>query len=732
MSEGEAAICVSPDADELQRFAADELRGYLKRLFGVDAKTVVGPEARAKHRFVLGLSSDALVRQAAKGLPELSSQGHLVRRVSESTMVLAGGSSAATAWAVYELVERYGVRYLLHEDVFPQEPGPFRLPKVDETFEPVQKLRSWRQFNDLPTGPAMWSLQQQRLFIGQLFKLKFNGIYLCLWPHHPFVDYEVQGIRRQSACLLFGQKIPIDSENIGREHLLEAPYLNNPELMGIEDFPDLLAAGKRLVHDLIDCARRLGMQTDLSVQPLTFPREFRSLLENPAERIQLGDLVVAERGPLASPNHTGLVRAKIAAYLEEYGEVDELVLHMPEHPQADRTFQQCWDLLAAKYGLEPEFNSAELLGRAQRDYLNHGGPERAEREFKSTVSMLQFFDEFFAVNDLLQQAAAKDVKVGFSVGTSAVQTYPFIDRVLWPGAILDTNLEYTSSRAVRKLDSMEDVDASKVPVSLTVTLQDDNVGSLPQVATDSIHVLLQTMHRLGWRGYRTRYWPVGDLDPAVAYLARASWDAAVTPHAAYRDHVAHVYGEDSVEPFRQVMRMLEDATVILDLNFMGLLFPVLGTMTKYVTAKVPMAQGLFHVRAIYEQAHRTLERLTALPGPPGRRANLDYWTGRLGFSVHVLREVELLCEGAVEVLEVKAALESADRQSAGEHAARARESYRRAIEEGKAAVSAAAANVRDDSDRASLAAYYHFLVREVLRTSEEYLEAADQPEGGKE
>ena len=37
-------------------------------------------------------------------------------------MILAGGSPVATMWAGYELVERYGVRYLLGGDVYP-EPG---------------------------------------------------------------------------------------------------------------------------------------------------------------------------------------------------------------------------------------------------------------------------------------------------------------------------------------------------------------------------------------------------------------------------------------------------------------------------------------------------------------------------------------------------------------------------------------------------------------------------------
>ena len=728
MSEADVGICVSPAADELQELAASELRRYLKRLFNVNAKITVGSGAASKARFVLGLAADPLVLKASGGLPRLSAQGHVVRRTSENTVVLAGGSGAAVAWAVYELVERYGVRYLLHEDVFPDAPGPFNLPDVDATFEPVQKLRSWRQFNDLPTGPAMWSLEQQRSFIKQVFKLKFNGVYFCLWPHQPFVDYEASGIRRQSACMLFGQKIPIDNETIGREHLPDVPYLNNPAFLGIKDFPEMLAAGKRLIHSMIEYAKGLGMQTAIAIQPLTFPWEFGRLLEDQSGRIQLGDLVISETGRLTNPNHTELIRAKMQAYLKEYGEVDELMLHLPEHPQAERNFRQCWRELAEKYELEPEFRIDEFLARVQSNYLTSGGPERAEREFKSAVAMLHFFDRFFAGNDLLEQAAAQEVSVGLSLGTGAVETFPFLDRVLWPGATVDTNLDYTSSRAVRKIHNMEAIDASKVPAALIITLQDDNVGSVPQVATESIHVLMQAMSRLGWRGYYTRYWPISDLDPTVAYMARASWDASVTPRAAYRDHFGHVYGRASAESFCQVMRMLEDATVLLDVSI-SLLFPVLGIMTRFIESDHVMPEVLFHVRATYEQARRVLERLRDLPGPSARGSNLAHWISRLDFSIHALREVELLCEGGLEVHAAKAAAESGDGNAASEHLARARDVYSRAVAEGGAAMEATAGSVRDDSDRATLAAYYHFLVREVKQMTEGFIRSVESEQG---
>ncbi len=686
------------------------------------ARVTAEPDPRAAFCFVLGLDSDPRVQRCAKTQPELSDQGHLVRRVTSDTMLLAGGSPAAVAWSVYELVERYGVRYLLHEDVLPQQPRPFHLPDVDVTCEPAQRLRSWRLINDLPTAPGLWSLDQHRAFITQLFKLKFNGLLFAIWSHHPYIDYEVCGIAKQTACLMFGEKIPIDQDNIGREHLVKAPYLTNPEYVGIEDGPALTAAGMRMLRTVIGEAKRFGMHTAISFSPFEFPLEFRPLLEKPSGRMSGWDMAVSEMGDLTSANHMALIHAKIEAYLTTWGEVDEFILSMPENDAADRMFAPCWERLAAKYRLEPEFDMGRLLAAARRDHLVVNGPARAERKLKSTISMLHFYDVLFAGNDLLERAAAQGVQMGAGIETP---TIPFLDRVLWPEASALMLLCYTASRSVHRLHDMEIIDASKVPTSLILTLQDDNRGSLPMVSTENNHILLQAMHRLGWRGYHTRYWPIGDLDPAVAHLARASWDVSVTPRQAYADHFERVYGEASVEPFVQVMRMLEDATVLVDVDFHIIFFAVQRVMDKFIKSDKPMAEGMFHIRAIYEQAHRMLEGLRELPGPPARHGNLAYWISRLVFSIHAFREAELLSEGGTAVHAAIAAGRSNDSATASWQMSHARECYEQAIREGEAAVRTIAGEVRDDSDRSTLAAYYHYFVREVRQGAESFLRTAE-------
>lgn len=717
MSSRSVVICVSPEAGDLENFAAQELQGYLEMLFGVSTEIATAPGDAAHVRFVLGLKGQAHVERAAGGIPDLGEQGHFLRRVASDTMVLAGGSPAALCWAVYELVERYGVRYLLHEDVFPETAGAFHLPAIDDILEPIQRTRVWRLIRENPIGSGAWSLGDQKAVMNQVFKLKFNAVSLGFAASCPVIEYEVGGVRRTTAAMGYGLGVPIDEDTIGLEHLVglyrdDAPYLAMPEFVGAESFAEMRDALRHLMHGMIDHAKELGMRTMLGLNPLEFPVEFRPLLENPSRKhIQLGDLTCCEQGDLMNPNHVALVRAKFEAYLDEYGHVDQLGFGFPEFPQAEGSFRQCYRDLSEKYGFRGCHDLDKLLASTREALLMTGEQERAERSFKSSIVMLDFYDRFFARTGLLRRMADLNIRPCLGISTHGSQeTLNFIDRVLPEGAALAVG-DYASSRLVRKLHYLEAIDASRIPVFAIVTLQDDNIGAQPQITTENMHILLQAAHRLGWEGFHTRFWPIGDLDPMIAYLAKASWDVSVTPREACEDHFRHVYGEASVEPLCQTMRLLEDATTLLEVEPGGNLFPVPGIMRYHVTADSPAPGLLSHVRALYEEVRRILERVRDLPGSAVRASNLDYRISRMTFAEKVLNEIDLLHKAGIEVHQ--AARECADADASGKHVARARELEDRAIAAGEAAVRAAASEVRDSSDRGGVAAYYHLLVREV-------------------
>lgn len=710
---GGVALELDPGTAAVVRRAAADLEAYARQLFGP------GPAAT----LVLGTVAERHVARALGRPVRLSDQGFALRRTAPDTLVLAGGSAPAAAWAAYELAERWGVRYLLHGDVVPARPEAPPAPDLDEVHEPRLRLRSWRQFNDLPTGPALWTLDQQRAFLRQVFKLKYNGVYLSLWPQQPFLALAVGGIRQQTGTLLFGQRIPIDAETPSRQHLPAGmAVLDHPDLFACRTFAERHRAGGRLLAGILDEARSYGMHTAIHIQPLEFPAEFAPLLQEPTGGIQLGSLTTAERGDLTGAGHLALVRATLEAWLEQWGDrIDELSLHLPEHPHAEARFEACWGDLDARYGLEAAAPLSSLRAQAEGNDLIPGGRARAVREFRSGIAMLHFFDRFFAGNDLLARARARRVDLHLGLGGNCEPLFPVLERVLWPGAGINTSLGYTASRAVRAMACMERLDASRVPATLILTFQDDNVGWLPQVASGSHDLLLAEARRLGWRGFCTRHWPIGDLDAAATFAARAAWDEAATPAAVWEDHGRRVFGPEVAADVARVFRLLQEATVILDLDYLSLFFPVLGILRPTLSAEAPMPEGLFHLRAQYAEAARILARLEPRVTAAAGRRELAYWQGRLTFAIEALREKELLHEGGMR----RAAAKAAPAGQAAGLRAQADALYGQAVAAGQRALAAAAAHVRDEADATSAVAYYHFFVREV-RDEARRLAAADR------
>ena len=195
-------------------------------------------------------------------------------------------------------------------------------------------------------------------------------------------------------------------------------------------------------------------------------------------------------------------------------------------------------------------------------------------------------------------------------------------------------IDYTASRQLRQRDLLRQVPHKHVPASLIFTLADDNVGVLPQLATGSLHTLMGELRENGWAGFYTRYWTVGDLDPTVHYLARASWDASVTPRKAYVDQVEHICGRDAVQPALEAFTLIEKITLGLDQHGLGFGFPVPGMMTKHYNGG-GLSAAIKQDRELYRQALKQMEQAQQGSRPEGR-AYIDYFVGRLGFAVGYL------------------------------------------------------------------------------------------------
>ena len=189
-------IVTGPEAPALERFAAEELQRYLRLLYGPTVPIVTERAGDTTPAVLVGspeTNPAVAISGLAQGWPATSDQGIVLRgNAAAGTWAVGGGSPVATTWAVYDLVERLGVRYLLSGDVFPDDAGPLRIPDLDVHVEPVFTERIWRLMNDEPHGPEMWSLAECRRVIDQIAKMKMNGNFRLhmeirdVPPHRPF------------------------------------------------------------------------------------------------------------------------------------------------------------------------------------------------------------------------------------------------------------------------------------------------------------------------------------------------------------------------------------------------------------------------------------------------------------------------------------------------------------------------------------------------------------------
>jgi hypothetical protein len=623
----DVAILLTPSATPLERLAAEELKRYIGELFGLEA--TVG-DASASTNCVFRL----LVLDSSEGGDQ-----RILLRPEEDGLLIGGGSPRAVLWGVYELVERWGVRYLTSGDVLPKEPGSFRVPETEIKLEPNMRTRCWRLVNDLADGPVSWSLEENRRFLRQIAKMKYSRVFLSFWPCQPFVHYSFQGMAKPPPVFNFGERYPIDDDTIGREKFGEMTVFTNPDFVGVHSAEEFVERATHLAKGILAEAKRLGMETGLAIQPFDWPKEFMEVLPGSEPVHQLGNLTA---GPgkdqsMDDPLLREMIATIVRAYIETYPEADFIHIGVPEHRGWTEQAEEAYNTLDAAFGLSELATYEDLCTRARSRSSFPGGGARVEAMLKGDLASLAFFDSLLRERNLLARPdGSGEVKLVYN-GLVA-ELFPLLAKMAPPEGEVLSFIDYTASRQLKQRDLLRQKPPEGFPANLIFTLADDNVGVLPQLATGSLHEIMGELRASGWSGFYTRYWTVGDLMPTIHYLAKASWDANVTPESAYRDLVTHIAGPDSVAPTLKALATIEAITIGLDQYGLGFGFPVPSMMTKHYDAG-GLSDDIKADHGRYREALADLRAAREKSAAPGR-GFLDYLIGRLVFAVRYLDAAE--------------------------------------------------------------------------------------------
>jgi hypothetical protein len=528
----------------------------------------------------------------------------------------------------------------------------FRLPELNVVMEPLFRVRAHPTIQDFAASGESWGVADFRPLIDQLAKLKFSRLNIYAFGWQPFLDWECKGIRRRSAWLWYDYRYRITPDMVGRELFGNAMEFWNPDLPLTSNYQELVKAGERLVHNLMKHAHGRGMECAIAAPATDFPPEFASLLKGAEQSHQLGGLTVVpgRETSLDDPKLFELSSAVLRATLNTYPEADIVQVGMPEFRQWVGEYEHAWQVLDAKYAISKALSLNDILSEAKRRRGPILGAERAANEVKGDIANLYFYDRLIRGSDLLKNSGRRDIR--FMYWGPSEELFPALDRILPNGWEMGTMPSNHPSDLLERIEVLKAL-PSQIPGVIDLTLDDDNIGVMPQLTTNSLHKILQVLKRNNWAGFVARERFPGDHDWPLAYLARAAWDSNITPDAVARDQLRAICGEGCVEDMLAAFHEVEAVTVALAPTAFA--FPadwppptsssMGGMLLKYWKAG-PMPAYMVEAREGYERALHAARRVEAKAPPAGRKF-VDFWVGRLEFSVHYAEAVQAVQRAAV-------------------------------------------------------------------------------------
>lgn len=643
-------VVIGPASPDLERFAAGELCEYLAKLFGIQSFPARDLSPDATMAFLVGSpETNPRVRQALarRGLPPLTDQGILLQRTEyqgRPVLVVGGGSPRATLWAVYELVERWGVRYLVDRDVLPER-TKFSVPNLNVVMEPLLRVRAHPTIQDFANSGESWGMADFRVLIDQLAKLKFTRMNIYPFAYQPYLHYEMKGIKRRSAWLWYNFHYPITDDMVGREVFGDLPEFWNPDLPLNGSYEELIAAGERQVHNLIEHAHRRGMECSLYADLTQFPPEFAPLLKGAQKVRQLGELLVVP-GPetaVDDPQYSELCRTVLRATINTYPEADLVTLGMPEWRQWTRVYEEAWRTLDSKYRIGSMSSLNDILDAAEhRKWPRPRGAEKALDEAKGDLASLVFYDRLLRGSELLQTTLRPDMK--FMWWGPAEELWPLLGRILPRGTEVGVMPDNFQTHLLKRREIFSRFPTQEVVGVLDLTLDDDNVGLLPQMTVNSVHELVADLRGNKWAGFVARERFPGDHDWPLAYLARSAWEPGTTPSGVARDLLPAICGEGCAEGMLEAWQRVEAATATFEGNDYGFTFPVPRMLMKHWKAG-PIPAYLGEARSHYQEALDGARKALSKSSPAGRDY-VSFWVGRLEFAVGYVKTVEAVRRAA--------------------------------------------------------------------------------------
>ncbi|MGO8731378.1 MAG: alpha-glucuronidase family glycosyl hydrolase [Terriglobia bacterium] len=569
VSQGRARAAIVAGNGEFCQFVGKELQRYLEAFSGAKLEILTPEEARKRPKdwgwiLVGGPQANELVREAVSrrlvNFEGLKPEGFILRTTrleGRRVLVVGGNEEAASMYAAYDLLERYGAVFLLTGDILPEKKADLEFRDFDVRSDPAFRRRGFLVSFIYPNRSIM-SMQDEREFLDQMAKMKMNYLQIFWFPYEPWLKYEYRGeakwmgdvARKETGYVLWARDFGsfMTSEmKVGREHFKKVgvyPRLAPPEFQQIENNEQAFEAAQKYLHEVIAYAasRKIKVWLDVdatSVVP-NLARYTTRTLTLPFHPI-FGTFMCPD-----NPVSLELNENRLNSLVRTYSDAEGFFLYLPEaYPvcNQDGKDRQFYQNLRSQYPGEAEARAA-FTGDIAQDNAT---------VIDSNSGSVYFVQNFMEARDRM----APGVKLGIG-GLGRLYLWPNLHK-MFPASVPFTDME---SRAIWTPTGvpMEMFGGMGERENTLLNRIDDDSDMLGMQFNVNLYYkdrVLEGGLKYGLAGFASQMNRARGTETNTKYMADGEWNPHLTPQEFYRDYASRIFGERALPRVLKAFQTLE-------------------------------------------------------------------------------------------------------------------------------------------------------------------------------
>lgn len=569
ISNGKAESVIVVGSGEFNRWVAGQLQQYFEKFSGTQIPIVSPAEAQQKPHALAWIlvgnpQGNELVREAVRkrlvSYDGLEPDGFLlstIRLEGRAALVVGGNSEAATMYAAYDLLERYGATFLLTGDILPEKKPDWALGEFDVRSNPAFPRRGLFVSFIYPNRSVM-SLQDERGFLDQMAKLKMNYLQIFWFPYEPLLKYSYHGeidwfgdvSSKETGYMLwardFGSHMTTDMQ-VGKEHFKEAgvyPRLEPPEFQHIENNEEAFTAAQHYLREVIRYAhsRKIKVWLDIdatSVAP-NLARYTTRTLNLPFNPI-FGTFICPD-----NPVSWQLNDARLRSLIETYPDADGYFLYLPEaYPVCNQSPEdrQFYRSLRQQYPGEAEAR-VPFTGDITKDN---------DTVVDSNSGSLYLVQKFMQAGEQI----APQAKLGIG-GLGRLYLAPYIQK-MFPKTVPFSDME---SRAIWTptgvpMEMFGEMTGRERTLSNRIDDDSDMLGMQFNVDLYYKDDVLRGGAKYGLAGFDSQMNRARGTETNTKYMAEGEWNPNLTPQEFYQEYSRRIFGEKAAPEMLKAFNTLE-------------------------------------------------------------------------------------------------------------------------------------------------------------------------------